>query len=141
MSILDDKNIKNGAVWLGAYRRKECPSGKVSSDSICHDEKTFQFTDQHTCKTLIFQDWAANQPTNNAGDDCAVLLASTEASGSNSEASGKAAVKNCLHVQGTTPILSSVGFVCGVKAAQEGGNYGGYGGGDFMVIGAAKPKH
>ncbi|EFP03941.1 CRE-CLEC-197 protein [Caenorhabditis remanei] len=152
--VLDKIQDKNGAIWIGAYRRKECPSGATSSDVNCHAEKLFQFTDQHTCKTFIFQNWADNQPTNNAGDDCGAILVSTESSGDNVDASGKTVAKNCLQTTGTTPIMTSVGYVCGVKPAYPGNDYGGgyntgygggdggygFGGGEMVVIGAGKPE-
>uniref|UniRef100_A0A1I7T090 C-type lectin domain-containing protein n=1 Tax=Caenorhabditis tropicalis TaxID=1561998 RepID=A0A1I7T090_9PELO len=147
--LLDAKKILNGAIWIGAYRRKECPSGSQSSNSVCHDESLFQFTDQHTCKTFIFQNWASSQPTNNAGDDCAAILVSTESSGANMEASGKTTAKNCLQTTGSTPMLP-VGYVCGVKPTQPdhsygngnsgyGSGYGGGNGGQVFIIGAGKP--
>lgn len=144
-ALLDKQGIKNGAIWIGAYRRKDCPSGNEtlwSKNALCSDEKMFQFTDRHTCGTLIFQDW---NPTSASGDDCGVMTVSTENDGANADKSGKAADKNCLQVQGSSPILNSVGFLCGVKPVQNGGSYSGgsngYGGGDdIIVIGAGKPE-
>ncbi|CAP21850.1 Protein CBR-CLEC-197 [Caenorhabditis briggsae] len=150
-SKLED-TVKNGAIWIGAYRRKECPSGQESTNSLCQEEKLFQFTDQNTCKTTIFQNWETNQPTNKDGDDCGVILISTEESGANSDVSGKTAAKYCLETIGSSPIMSAAGFICGVKPTPGGNNYGGgnsgygggnggYGGGnDMIMIGAARPQ-
>ncbi|EGT42090.1 CBN-CLEC-197 protein [Caenorhabditis brenneri] len=151
-NVLEKGNVQDGSIWIGAYRRKECLSGAESTNSLCHAEKLFQFTDQHTCGTTIFQDWADNQPKSTAGEDCATILVSIEASGANLEASGKPASKNCLQTTGPTPIMSTIGYLCGVKPVSEENNYGGgYGGGnggygfggEMIVIGAAKPdkKH
>ena len=70
------------------------------------------------------------------------------------DASGKTVAKNCLQTTGTTPIMTSVGYVCGVKPAYPGNDYGGgyntgygggdggygFGGGEMVVIGAGKPE-
>ncbi|CAI2352128.1 unnamed protein product [Caenorhabditis sp. 36 PRJEB53466] len=141
----DAAKINNGAVWIGAYRRKDCPSGQESTwskNELCSDEKLFQFTDHHTCGTTIFQSWSDGQPTNAVGDDCAVILSSIDASGASSEASGKTANKNCLSVNGTVSILNSIAYICGVPPVQSGGYGGGnpYGGDEIIVVGAGKPQ-
>ncbi|CAI2352129.1 unnamed protein product [Caenorhabditis sp. 36 PRJEB53466] len=139
--------IKNGGVWVGAYRRHDCmgPVEKWINKTECSKVYQFQWTDRNTVKTYMWEKmWMEGSPHNNIvgnhSENCVQLQISLEEQGTaNRKLHGTFDNRICVH-RNESSTFHTEGFVCGRPPKYPGGGHG-YSGGDgqILIIGAGKP--